>query len=452
MESAESKIVRTIREGAFPHPMSRRAFMTAAAAAGIGLAACGSDESSDSSAPATGSGGSSAPGTDSVVPAATAAAGAAAITRGPTWVQVTTLSNDFFGAFNDGAAQMASALELPITAFEDEANVNTALNQVGNVSTAGGQMMFGTPATEAQAAAVINACEEAGIYYASAYTAPAFFTPADSPTWVQFMTPPSAQIAYGTAKSLIEEVGGAGVIVHVPGAPGSSADDQRTAGLMLAASEFPDIEIVTTAPGNWISEDARIAISNTLPSLDDFVGVFAQNDSEATGVIAALDAQGITGKVITGFDGNAENIQLIGEGKQFLTSATIGGLTAGLLGVAVFDALNGVELSLPERFMFQAAVLVTPDFADDFYDNIYQGDLPFDWAKMSKALHPDDWDPQTLLNPIVPGEFWADAAPGEYELNSEWDSQDSTIESVRAEYDTAFASGPLLPYKDSMVA
>ena len=48
------------------------------------------------------------------------------------------------------------------------------------MKTAGGQQIFGTPATEAEAAAIIKACDEAGIYYGSAYTAPPFYTPADA--------------------------------------------------------------------------------------------------------------------------------------------------------------------------------------------------------------------------------------------------------------------------------
>jgi ribose transport system substrate-binding protein len=436
MGSVESRIANMAETGVFPHPLSRRAFMAVAAAAGVAL----------------GVGGKSAA---AGVPRSKTLArlpGSAEITTGPTYCQVTTLSNDFFVAFNDGAEQFTAALGLPLTTLEDDANVNTAISQVGNVQTAGGQMLFGTPASEAQAEAVIRACEDAGIFYGSAYTSPRFFTPADSATWIRFLTPPSVTIAYQTAKALFDEVGGTGTIVHVPGQPGSSADDERTAGLLMAAEEYPDIEIVTTSPGNWISEDARVAFSNALPSINDFSGVYAQNDSEATGVIAALDAQGITGKVVTGFDGNAQNIQLIADGKQFMTSATIGGLTAALLGIAVFDAFNGVEFSLPERFMFQGAVLVNGDFAQEFLDTVYGDELPFDWELMSRALHPEDWDPQTLLQPIVPSEFFANAEPGEFELNPAWEAEAANIETVAADYRDRFTSGPLFAYKDSMVA
>lgn len=187
-----------------------------------------------------------------------------------------------------------------------------------------------------------------------------------------------------------------------------------------------------------------------LPSVKDFVGVFAQNDSEAAGVIAALDAQNITGKIVTGFDGNKQNIQYIADGKQYLTSATIGGLSAGILGITCFDALNGVKFTLPETFMSQGALLVDPDSAATVLKTIYQAKLPFDWAKMSKALHPGDWDPQTLLNPIDPSEYYKGVPQTQYKLNAAWKSAD--IAGVRGTYAAQFKAGPLFAYKGKLVA
>lgn len=432
MPSTESRIVDVALHGQFAHPMSRRAFLSAVGAAGIVLGAAACSSSSDSK-----SSGSNAP-------------GGSKVKRNKTWCQVTTLANDYFVAFDDGAKQAMTAIGVSMVSLEDQGNVNTAISQVGNVRTAGGKSIFGTPATEAEAAAVTKACQAAGILYASSYTAPAWYTPADADKWARFITPPSTKIAAATAKALFEKVGGTGTIIHVPGQKGSSADDQRTAGLNQTLKDYPNIKIITASPGNWTSEDARTSMTNILPSVKDFVGVFAQNDSEAAGVIAALDAQGIKGKVITGFDGNKQNIQYIADGKQFLTSATIGGLTAALLGITVFDVLNGVKFELPETFLSQGALLVTADTADKVLNTVYGATLPFDWPKMSKALHPDDWDPQTLLNPIDPKEFYAGVPQDEYKLNSAWDSAD--IDKVRTTYADAFKSGPLFEYKKVLVA
>lgn len=434
MASTESKIVDYARNGYFPNALSRRSFLSAAGAAGlaIGLTACGSNTpTAGASKAAAGSGGKS-------------------LVKDKAWCQVTTLSNDFFVAFNEGGKQAMAALGVSMESLEDQGNVNTALGQIGNIRAAGGKSVFGTPATEAEAAAVTKAAQAAGILYASSYTAPAWYTPADADMWVRFITPMSSKIAVATAKALFEKVGGSGTIIHVPGQKGSSADDQRTAGLLEAHKSYPGIKIVTASPGNWTSEDARNSFMNILPSVKDFVGVFAQNDSEAAGVIAALDAQGIKGKVVVGFDGNKQNIQYIADGKQYLTSATIGGLTAGLLGVTTFDVLNGVKFSLPERFMAQGALLVDPDSASKVLSTIYANKLPFDWAKMSRALNPDSWDPQTILNPIDPKQYYAGVPQTQYQLNSAWDSAD--IAGVRSTYSAAFKSGPLFEFKSKLVA
>jgi len=289
MASTESRLVDVALNGDFPHPMSRRAFLTALGAAGIaiGAAACSSSSTSDTKA-STGAG---APATSS---------GGKKLKHDKAWCQVTTLSNDFFVAFADGGKQALAALGVGIATVEDQANVSTALSQVGNVRTAGGKSIFGTPATEAQAAAVTKACQTAGILYASSYTAPAWYTPADADKWIRFITPPSVKIATATAKALFEKVGGQGTVIHVPGQKGSSADDQRTLGMNTALKDYPNIKIVTAAPGNWTAEDARKSFTNVLPSVKDFVGVFAQNDSEAAGVravgeLAAELAVGVRG-------------------------------------------------------------------------------------------------------------------------------------------------------------
>ncbi|QBJ96898.1 sugar ABC transporter substrate-binding protein [Rhodococcus sp. ABRD24] len=437
MPSIESKIVDVARNAPFAHPLTRRSFLAVVGAAGItlGVTACGG-----------GGNGSSGAATNA---AAGGGAGAGRIQE-KTLCQVTTLSNDYFVAFSNGGKQAMDALGVPMSSVEDQGNVNTALGQVGNVRAGGGKSIFGTPATEAQAAAVTKACQSAGILYASSYTAPPWFTPADADKWVRFITPPSTKIAEATARALFDKVGGSGTVIHVPGQKGSSADDQRTAGLNAALGNYPGIKIVTASPGNWTSEDARKSFTNILPSVPDFVGVFAQNDSEAAGVIAALDAQKITGKIVVGFDGNKQNVEYIAQGKQYLTSSTVGGLTAGLLGVTLFDVLNGVEFSLPERFLSQGALLVNPDNAANVLETVYADQLPFDWARMSKALNPNDWDPQTVLDPIDPREYYAGVPQDQYKLNSAWDSVD--IAGVRAQYGSAFRSGPLFQYKDQLVA
>jgi ribose transport system substrate-binding protein len=368
---------------------------------------------------------------------------------------VTTLSNEYFVLYADGARQMGQALGLSINLLQDGGNAATGLSQVGTVRAANGKMYTSTPATEGVVPGTVAQCQAGGIYYANAYTAPAWYTPPDGGDyWVMFVTPPSASIAYQTAKILFKHIGGSGTVIHVPGQKGSSADVQRTAGFNQALAEFPGIKVVTSGPGNWTSQDSATAFSNVLPSVKSFDAVFAQNDSQAAGVIQVLDAQGIKGKAVSGFDGNSQNVQYIAQGKQLVTSVTLGGLTGGIVGVAVFDALNGVKRPLASRMLFQEALMVQQDIAQEVYDKMYAAsELPFDWAKMSQALHPTDWDPQCRLTPINPSTFFAGSPHNGYNLNAAYSASTfaSELASTAAEYQSHYKSGPLLAWQSSAI-
>jgi ribose transport system substrate-binding protein len=191
MASVESRLIDIARSGRLVNPITRRTFVSLLASAGIvaTATACGEGNGSNGDAAAATGDGTSGNGD---------------LVRGRTYCQVTTLANDFFVAFDEGAQQFAAALGLALTTVEDDANVNTAIGQVGTVQAAGDRMLFGTPATEAQAKAVIDACQNAGIYYGSAYTSPPFVTPADADHWVRFITPPEVRIARGLARALFE--------------------------------------------------------------------------------------------------------------------------------------------------------------------------------------------------------------------------------------------------------
>lgn len=435
-ESTEARIVAAIQRGRFRDPMSRRSFLAAASAAGLtaGLAACSTSSSASSGS---------------------VAGASAKFTRGTQYVDVTTLSNEYFVLYADGARQMGQALGLSVDLLQDGGSAATGLAQVGTVQAASGRMYTSTPATEGVVPGTVAQCKADNIFYANAYTAPPWYTPPDGgDTWVLFITPPSASIAYATAQILFKHIGGSGTVIHVPGQKGSSADVQRTAGFNQALKEFPGIKVVTTGPGNWTSQDSATAFSNVLPSVKSFDAVFAQNDSEAAGVIQVLDAQGIKGKAVSGFDGNSQNVQYIAQGKQLVTSVTLGGLTGGIVGVAVFDALNGVRRPLASRMMFQEALMVQQDIAQAVYDKIYAAkELPFDWAKMSQALHPKDWDPQCRLTPINPTTFFAGSPHNGYSLNAAYSSStfSSDLSTTTAEYTARYKSGPLLAWQSSAI-
>ena len=92
--------------------------------------------------------------------------------------------------------------------------------------------------------------------------------------------------------------------------------------VLQPAIDRKDINIVADqhAP-DWKRDEALKIVENALTQQSDKIdAVVVSNDGMASGVIAALDKKGLTGKVlVTGQDADKPALQLIAEGKQTMT-------------------------------------------------------------------------------------------------------------------------------------
>lgn len=68
----------------------------------------------------------------------------------------------------------------------------------------------------------------------------------------------------------------------------------------------------------------------------------------------------------------------------------------------LYDVMNGWKPRAPERMMHWGSKMMTLENVDTYLERyVHNGDLlPFDYRKMSKVIHPQDWDPQDLLTPL----------------------------------------------------
>jgi ribose transport system substrate-binding protein len=167
-------------------------------------------------------------------------------------------------------------------------------------------------------------------------------------------------------------------------------------------------------------------------------------------VLSVLRERGIKGKPVIGFDGNKENITLVAKGEQLATHATLGGYQAAFCAVWVFDALNGWKPSVPERMMYTESVLITKANASAFFEKVYaKSELPFNWVKMSKTLHPRDWDPQALVTPINPLTHWKGRPVGKYKLHPAYRKAVASGEFTRltASYKSHYKTGPFREFE-----
>jgi ribose transport system substrate-binding protein len=429
MASDEARLVEQARN--FQNPISREVFLKLAGAAGatslLGIYGARAAKAARSDAVSR-----------------------LAVERGIVGEQIHTLANDYFVNFNRGAQQWAKAVRNQIKILEHQGNVSTQLSQIGDLNNQDIRMLFGNVATEGLVPTVSRACQRASIYWANIYDLPPGFTPADvGDKYALYTTPHSEQVAYQLAKLLFERIDGRGSVIHIPAIPNASADIERTAGFERALKEFPRIEVHTGSPGNWNRIDARKSFADAIQAVPDFDAVYAQNDSEASGVLSVLKERGIKGKPVIGFDGNKENILLIAKGDQLATHATVGGYQAALCATWVWDALNGWKQTLPERMMYTESILITRDAARDFYADIYGAKtLPFDWEKMSKTLHPQDWDPQAIVTPINPITHWK-GRKLKFKLNPAYAKSVASGEFARVTrmYRTHYKTGPFKKFE-----
>jgi len=102
--------------------------------------------------------------------------------------------------------------------------------------------------------------------------------------------------------------------------------------------------------------------------------------------------------------------------------------TGGYMVARLFDALHALKPTVPERMMFSYGTLITKENAQRYLDMFHGGKkLPYDWTRMSRVLHPDDWDPQNGLTPVQPMEYFARLGipkPSGYELPKEYEDAD----------------------------
>ncbi len=372
------------------HPLSRRVFVQLASAAGLSVPIGGALGQSAFAAPS-----------------------------GKIAAQVATLANDYWASFVKGFKATTGALKIENTEVFHDNDAARELSQVRGLPTQSINMLVNTVAAAGELPMVAKLCQANKVFYGAIWEIPAWFTPPDvGDYFVSYMTANSVQAGYEVGTALFKSIGGEGKVVHIKGLA-TPTDDARTAGMMQAAKEFPGIQIVGGLRGDWVREKARSVTLSMVTAYPDMKAIFAQNDSMALGALSVLKERNLTNVKVSGIDGLSEGLREVAKGGQFVaTNTSLPPYQAGFAAVLLFDSLNGYKASLPERLIYTGSLTATAENAAMIDGKIYQSsEFPFDWVKMSRTLHPDDWDPQNKVTPIDPATHWA-GIEGQDKLNA----------------------------------
>lgn len=122
------------------------------------------------------------------------------------------------------------------------------------------------------------------------------------------------------ARRLAEVMGGKGNVIIMRYSPGSESTEQREKGFLeTIEKEFPDIKIlVSNQHAGTTVQSATTNCQQVLGNHKDEVnGVFTVCEPNNTGMLNALEAEGLAGKVkFVGFDTSSRFIEAMKEGKM----------------------------------------------------------------------------------------------------------------------------------------
>lgn len=233
-----------------------------------------------------------------------------------------------------------------------------------------------TPISPSNQKPIVTQAERAGAYVSFLYlNIPGYFPWSAGPNYVAFTAFDGEENGENTAKALFESMGGKGNIVEIDGTagPGPGGGDVKARGLHNALKEFPEINVLEAQAGEWEQEKAQSIMQTLLAKYGDEIdGVWCANDGMAIGVVQALKAQGLNGKVgVTGMDGANDTLALVKSGEMTATTfdsgALIGAVTTALSTAAAKGDIDPEELTHEQRFFYLKHALITKDNVDEFY-------------------------------------------------------------------------------------
>lgn len=357
-----------------------------------------------------------------------------------------TLRLEYVVNADSGAKAAAEALGMSHTAVDGQLDSGRQLDQFEQQVTAGtGAVLLHAPGG-GSIRRIAQLANENRTWLANTWGTLPWFTPWEAGDyWTLYAVPEEfsahRDVTREVCKAVMDAFGG-GEVVGVTGVEGNSTDLIRSRGRNAAIEEFPEITLAGELPGKWNREDSQKAMEDLIARHPDLRGVVAQNDDVADGCIAALRAAGYRpgeDVFLCGADGTSGGAEMIRRGQLLATSANVPQYMGAMLTARLYDALHGWRPRDAERMMSWRSVTMTADNLDIYMDRyVNNGDVePFDYRRMSKVEHPDDWDPQAELFAMdIDREWGGIPKPEGWDYPAEYTAaRDSgEVEEVNAEY------------------
>lgn len=164
-------------------------------------------------------------------------------------------------------------------------------------------------------------------------------------------------------------------------------------GLNMALEEYPGIEVLDDQAGDWDTGKALNITENWLAKYgeDGIDGIWCACDDMAVGVVQALTAKNLNGKILsTGVDGTSAGIEMVENGELACTIANNGWLQAGYGCAYAYAAKTGVldteTMDDLHRMFLTNGYLVSADTLADYKATFVDSQPEYDFTDLDYPI------------------------------------------------------------------
>ena len=226
------------------------------------------------------------------------------------------ISNGYYG--NTWRAQYVEAMEgfceglvsdgtlESYTLLNSTGDVTEELNNINSLISEGVDILLISPISPTSMGSVIQTALDQGIFVV-------IFNDAAAYEGTYCIYNDQSQFWEVQAKWFAEKMGGKGNMVWVTGSSGNSTSACRQNAAKAVLDNYPDINILASAPGEWSETTAQSVVSTFLSTYGDQIDAVMAEDVMSNGIVRAYENAGMDIKLISGdyqksfLDWNAEH-------------------------------------------------------------------------------------------------------------------------------------------------
>ena len=239
-----------------------------------------------------------------------------------------SLANEFFKQMTAGADKYAAAnadkFEFKAVGMKDERDFAAQVDAIENFVTQKFDVIVVAPADSKAMVTPIAKALKAGVKVINIDVELDHDAKKAAGIDLAFFGPDNRAGAKLAGDALAKKLGPGGKVVILEGNPEADNAVQRKKGFMDSVEEGK-LKLLDSKTAHWETEEANTLMTNFLTQYHDIQGVMAANDSMALGVVKALDAAGLAGKVqVVGFDNIPAVQPLVKNGKMLATVEQFG--------------------------------------------------------------------------------------------------------------------------------